>query len=135
MAGLRTLRRAPTLFALGVKKFTPRKTLRFSSRYKQLSWSGWRDSTLSVGCRLSRIRSDKGHFSVLDSRPRQIKSHWSGWRDSNPRPQDPQPCALPTAPHPDTVECMIILFFSNVKLEILVLFFGEQQERVLSRSD
>jgi len=30
---------------------------------------------------------------------------------------------------------MIILFFSNVKLEILVLFFGEQQERVLSRSD
>ena len=27
---------------------------------------------------------------------------WSEWRESNPRPHGPEPCALPTALHPDT---------------------------------
>ena len=26
---------------------------------------------------------------------------WSEWRDLNPRPHGPEPCALPTALHPD----------------------------------
>lgn len=28
---------------------------------------------------------------------------WSGWQDLNLRPHGPQPCALPTAPHPDAL--------------------------------
>ena len=27
---------------------------------------------------------------------------WSEWRESNPRPHGPEPCARPTALHPDT---------------------------------
>ncbi len=30
------------------------------------------------------------------------RSFWSEWRESNPRPHGPEPCALPTALHPDT---------------------------------
>ena len=47
---------------------------------------------------------------------------WSEWRDLNPRPHGPEPCALPTALHPDANSCFynyslyIINFFpSNVK--------------------
>ena len=29
------------------------------------------------------------------------RSDWSEWRDLNPRPHGPEPCALPTALHPD----------------------------------
>ena len=34
-------------------------------------------------------------------------SLWSGWPDLNRRPQRPERCALPTAPHPETLSIMV----------------------------
>ena len=39
---------------------------------------------------------------------------WSEWRDLNPRPHGPEPCALPTALHPDSF-CIIAGFSRPVK--------------------
>ena len=41
------------------------------------------------------------HITHLDNVVR-IIIVWSEWRESNPRPHGPEPCALPTALHPDT---------------------------------
>lgn len=35
--------------------------------------------------------------------PKKSTDLWSEWRDLNPRPHGPEPCALPTALHPDTM--------------------------------
>ena len=46
-------------------------------------------------------RNDKSeHTTNLDNVVR-IIIVWSEWRDLNPRPHGPEPCALPTALHPD----------------------------------
>ena len=34
---------------------------------------------------------------------------WSEWRDLNPRPHGPEPCALPTALHPDSYIIIVVL--------------------------
>ena len=34
---------------------------------------------------------------------------WSEWRESNPRPHGPEPCALPTALHPDSYIIIVVL--------------------------
>ena len=47
-------------------------------------------------------RNDKSeHIPYLENVVRIIIT-WSEWRDLNPRPHGPEPCALPTALHPDT---------------------------------
>ena len=46
-------------------------------------------------------RNDKSeHIPYLENVVR-IIIVWSEWRDLNPRPHGPEPCALPTALHPD----------------------------------
>ena len=42
--------------------------------------------------------------------------NWSEWRDLNPRPHGPEPCALPTALHPDII--IIIVLTTSVKDKI-----------------
>ena len=53
-------------------------------------------------------RNDKSeHITHLNNVVRIIIT-WSEWRDLNPRPHGPEPCALPTALHPDVeLACQI----------------------------
>ena len=96
-------------------------------------WSGWkwgRNSRLTVKnhakthllrkvrnshdseeiFRLSQKINNRGEVLFLHLSP----VNWSEWRDLNPRPHGPEPCALPTALHPDSY--IIIIFIAlNVK--------------------
>ena len=38
-----------------------------------------------------------------------VNTTWSEWRDLNPRPHGPEPCALPTALHPEILKQYTIL--------------------------
>lgn len=61
-----------------------------------------RHPTASRDRRPSRS-SHAAYFALMLASPVLPGSPTSEWRDSNPRPRGPQPRALPTAPHSETV--------------------------------
>lgn len=61
-----------------------------------------RRSAASRDKRLSRS-SHAAYFALMRASSVLLGSLTSEWRDSNPRPRGPQPRALPTAPHSETV--------------------------------
>ena len=53
----------------------------------------------------AELKADKLYEAAHQRRTTRNKAQysldWSEWRDSNSRPHGPEPCALPTALHPD----------------------------------
>ena len=58
-------------------------------------------------CAFGKIAQFESTHFTMKSCKKALKSYdfkafwWSEWRDLNPRPHGPEPCALPTALHPD----------------------------------
>lgn len=79
----------PALEPVGALVYSPPSRLR-------------RRSAASRDRRLSRS-SHAAYFALMRASSVLLGSLTSEWRDSNPRPRGPQPRALPTAPHSETV--------------------------------
>ena len=52
--------------------------------------------------------------SKIDKLLLKLVDFWSEWRDLNPRPHGPEPCALPSALHPDSIiPCHLTIIAQN----------------------
>ena len=65
------------------------------------------------------LRANKKHTTQI----MRVCFFWSEWRDLNPWPHGPEPCALPSALHPDNTAVFAVLLYYIIFFEICNCFF------------
>src|SRR3989344_6322997 len=84
-------------------------TSRFVGQYPVVEIQGLHDL---MDLRVDSFEVEENMFVFL------AHINWSGWRDSNPRPHEPESCALPTELHPEAFRpCFIISCYNSLTIK------------------